>query len=106
MKKLFYVSILVFSISSFVKNNLSNSTSRTITFNEHIAPIFYANCTGCHHNGGVGPFSLTNYQEAYNKRNEIQLSVISADLEAIIILNNNETIFGTIITNNFPIEMY
>ncbi|MCL2939414.1 MAG: hypothetical protein MGU50_24255 [Trichodesmium sp. MAG_R02] len=31
----------------------------------------------------------------------VQLSVISADLEAIIILNNNETIFGTIITNNF-----
>ena len=77
MKKLFYVSILVFSISSFVKNNLSNSTSRTITFSEHIAPIFYTNCTGCHHNGGVGPFSLINYQEAYNKRNEIQLSVIS-----------------------------
>ena len=77
MKKLFYVSILVFSISSFVKNNLSNSTSRTITFSEHIAPIFYANCTGCHHSGGVGPFSLINYQEAYDKRNEIQLSVIS-----------------------------
>ena len=36
----------------------------------------------------------------------VQLSVISPDLEAIIILNKNETVFGTTITNNFPIDMY
>ena len=77
MKKLFPLSILVFLISSFILNNSKNSNTRVITFSEHIAPIFYTNCTGCHHSGGVGPFSLINYQDAFSRRNEIQSSVLS-----------------------------
>jgi mono/diheme cytochrome c family protein len=29
-----------------------------------VAPIVYANCVGCHHPGGIGPSSLTSYEEA------------------------------------------
>ena len=35
-----------------------------VTYNQHIAPILYQHCTSCHHDGGSGPFSLTNYAEA------------------------------------------
>jgi cytochrome c-type biogenesis protein CcmH/NrfG/mono/diheme cytochrome c family protein len=35
-----------------------------VTYNRQIAPIFYKNCTTCHHDGGSGPFSLMNYGEA------------------------------------------
>src|SRR5262249_25283682 len=32
--------------------------SQQITFNKHVAPIFFANCAACHHAGGAGPFGL------------------------------------------------
>ena len=32
--------------------------AQTVTFNEHIAPIIYGNCSKCHHAGEVAPFSL------------------------------------------------
>lgn len=35
-----------------------------ITFNRQIAPILYKQCSGCHHAGGSGPFSLVSYADA------------------------------------------
>jgi Flp pilus assembly protein TadD/mono/diheme cytochrome c family protein len=35
-----------------------------ITFNRQIAPILYKQCSGCHHPGGSGPFSLLSYADA------------------------------------------
>jgi uncharacterized protein (TIGR03437 family) len=34
-----------------------------VTFNEHIAPIIYGNCSKCHHPGEVAPFSLLSYDD-------------------------------------------
>jgi hypothetical protein len=39
------------------------ASAATVTFNEHIAPIVYAKCAGCHRPGESGPFPLTSYQE-------------------------------------------
>lgn len=44
-------------------------------WSEHIAPIFYANCTSCHHEGGIGGFSLIEYQDAYPRRYAIKFNV-------------------------------
>jgi hypothetical protein len=35
---------------------------KKITFYEHIQPIIAKNCVVCHHEGGIGPFSLSSYQ--------------------------------------------
>src|SRR5678810_1479845 len=35
---------------------------KTPTFNRDIAPIIFGQCVLCHHPGGVGPFSLTEYR--------------------------------------------
>lgn len=35
-----------------------------VTFSRQVAPIFYKNCSGCHHTGGAGPFSLLSYADA------------------------------------------
>ena len=35
-----------------------------VTFNKHVAPILYKNCTGCHRPGEVAPFALLNYRDA------------------------------------------
>ena len=34
-----------------------------ITFNKHIAPIFFASCTDCHRDGEIAPFTLTSYED-------------------------------------------
>ncbi len=34
------------------------------TFTRDVAPILYAHCVGCHHPGGIGPFSLVEYRDA------------------------------------------
>jgi hypothetical protein len=36
-----------------------------VTWSEHVAPIAYRECVGCHREGGIGPFSLTSYASAY-----------------------------------------
>ena len=35
-----------------------------VTFNEHVAPIVFANCSGCHRPGEAAPFSLLGYRDA------------------------------------------
>ncbi|MCB0755466.1 MAG: T9SS type A sorting domain-containing protein [Flavobacteriales bacterium] len=36
----------------------------TPTYNDNVACILYTNCTPCHHDGGIGPFPLMNYDDA------------------------------------------
>jgi hypothetical protein len=43
-------------------------TAQTTNWSTDIAPIFYSNCTNCHHDGGLAPFSLLDYQTAYSQR--------------------------------------
>jgi len=40
-------------------------------FSENIAPIIYENCTPCHHDGGIAPFPLETYWDAYYERYNI-----------------------------------
>jgi Flp pilus assembly protein TadD/mono/diheme cytochrome c family protein len=41
-----------------------HASEAPVTYSRQIAPILYKNCTGCHHTGGSGPFSLMTYPEA------------------------------------------
>src|SRR5215467_14566972 len=45
------------------------------TFAEDVAPIMYQNCTGCHHVGGMAPFSLISYDTAAAHADEIRDAV-------------------------------
>ncbi|MEO7362072.1 MAG: hypothetical protein ABI120_17205 [Gemmatimonadaceae bacterium] len=42
------------------------------TFAEDVAPILFKNCTSCHHTGGLGPFSLVEYDSAKANLSEIR----------------------------------
>lgn len=46
------------------------------TWSGGIAEIIYKNCTGCHHTGGSGPFSMMSYNQTFNNRTSIK-SVVS-----------------------------
>jgi hypothetical protein len=45
------------------------------TFAEDVAPIVYKNCTTCHRPGGLGPFSLLDYDSAKAKTDEMRDAV-------------------------------
>lgn len=45
------------------------------TFAEDVAPILYKNCTTCHRPGGLGPFSLLDYDSAKANVNEMYEAV-------------------------------
>lgn len=55
MKKFILVLSLVLTTRLF---------AQTPNWSEHIAPILYNNCTNCHIDGGIAPFSLVTYQNA------------------------------------------
>jgi Copper type II ascorbate-dependent monooxygenase, C-terminal domain len=41
------------------------------TFHGDVAPIFNQKCTGCHQEGGIGPFLLTDYEPARQRASQI-----------------------------------
>lgn len=42
-----------------------------VTFNKEVVRILQANCQKCHHEGGIGPFPLMTYGDAYSHKNDI-----------------------------------
>ncbi|MBI3725093.1 redoxin domain-containing protein [bacterium] len=38
-----------------------------VTFNKHVAPILWSNCSSCHHAGAVAPFPLLSYKDAQKR---------------------------------------
>ena len=47
------------------------------TFAQDVAPILYRNCTSCHRPGGIGPFSLVEYDSAKKNVAEMKNAVSS-----------------------------
>lgn len=64
-------SLLTFSAVFFFSVSL---LGQGLTFSEDIAEILYENCTSCHRQGGVAPFTIESYQDAYLMRNSIAWS--------------------------------
>src|SRR3977135_2958588 len=53
------------------------ASAAPVTFSEHIAPIVYNQCAGCHRPGEAAPFTLMSYQDVA-KRGKLIASVTSA----------------------------
>src|SRR4029078_11135794 len=45
--------------------------AKSVTFNGHVAPILFANCSPCHHPGDAAPFSLLTYEDARKRHKQI-----------------------------------
>ncbi|MFN0276353.1 MAG: T9SS type A sorting domain-containing protein [Chitinophagales bacterium] len=45
--------------------------SQSATWNSNVANIIFENCGTCHHPGGIAPFSLITYSEAYENADDI-----------------------------------
>jgi hypothetical protein len=50
---------------------LAAGCRRTPTFSRDVAPILYARCVPCHHDGGAAPFSLIAYEDAARRATQL-----------------------------------
>ena len=64
MKKIFTLLLLAVTIQT--------SKAQVPTWADNVACIFYTRCTSCHHPGGIAPFSLIDYINAYVRMPDIQ----------------------------------
>ncbi|MBS1658327.1 MAG: T9SS type A sorting domain-containing protein [Bacteroidetes bacterium] len=51
--------------------------AQTPTWSNDVAKIIYNNCSSCHHEGGIGPFTLMSYDDAVNHAGPIEVQVQS-----------------------------
>jgi len=78
MKKTLLLSIGLFLFLGFTEK--FNIESSTINFSEDIAPIIYENCSGCHHTGGIGPFSLVSYNDVFTNKTAVDYSISNGNM--------------------------
>ena len=50
------------------------------TFADDVAPILYKNCVSCHRPGGLGPFSLTDYDSVRQNLPEMRVAVSTGQM--------------------------
>lgn len=58
-------------------NSLPSLPRPNVTFSREVVRLLQAHCQGCHHDGGIAPFPLVTYQDAYAHRLQIQHEVVS-----------------------------
>lgn len=68
MRKTLILSLICSGLNSLVN-------AQTPTWAETIAPIFYANCTKCHHPGGLGSSSFIEYSDVVANKYSIKYQV-------------------------------
>lgn len=73
MKKILLAVIVV---TTFVQATQAQS----VTWAQNIAPLLYTKCTGCHHEGGLAPFSLMTYQQAVDKKFQVSNATSSGEM--------------------------
>lgn len=64
-------SLPVIFASVLCSNLHAESLPQSPTFNEHIAPVVYAKCSGCHRDGQSAPFSLLTYAQVKKRAEQI-----------------------------------
>ena len=56
--------LFVLPTATLVAAENDPSVPESVTFAEHVAPIFFANCVSCHRPNDVAPMSLLTYEAA------------------------------------------
>jgi hypothetical protein len=69
------VSIALLGVAVSRHPNTLAASAAEPTFAEDVAPILYKNCTTCHRPGGLGPFSLFEYDSAKANLDDIHDAV-------------------------------
>lgn len=71
------LALLAAALAGAVSLPLSAAEPPPVTFSQDIAPLVFQHCAGCHRDGQVGPFSLTDYPSV--KKRIKQIVEVTAD---------------------------
>ena len=63
--------ILLLAAPTLRAASIDAKAGAPVTFSKDIAPIVYANCSTCHHDGEAAPFSLLSYEDARKHAKQI-----------------------------------
>ena len=63
---------MLVGLGAYVPHVGVHAAMGTVTFSRQVAPVLYKQCSGCHHPGGSGPFSLLSYPDAKRWGTQIQ----------------------------------
>lgn len=63
--------------SSTPSSNTNNPPPVTATWHKDVAPLVHEKCGGCHVEGGIAPFPLQTYAQAYAARVSIRAAVMA-----------------------------
>jgi hypothetical protein len=74
------VGVAVLAIASTRSVKKLSAHGAEPTFAEDVAPILYKNCTTCHRPGGLGPFSLFDYDSAMANIDEMRNAVATGQM--------------------------
>lgn len=58
----------------------TTSLSAQVVWSTDVAPILYQHCTVCHHDGGIGPFSLMTYPQATVTGPLLEMEIVSGNM--------------------------
>lgn len=72
---------MTFAAKVFISNLLilisfCSVTAQVVSWTKDIAPIIYENCSSCHHDNGIAPFSLMTYDQVKTYAHSIRIEVI------------------------------
>lgn len=67
--------VLAFVLAAYPVTAATTATLPRVTFNQHIAPILYRECSPCHRPGESAPFPLLSYEDA--KRHAAQIAGVT-----------------------------
>lgn len=67
--------LLIFSFLGLISNALAQNT-----WSNSVGEILFNHCSRCHHEGGLGPFPIMSYQNAFDFRFEIEAAVSEGNM--------------------------
>ncbi|HWH52595.1 MAG TPA: hypothetical protein VN651_13690, partial [Gemmatimonadaceae bacterium] len=74
------IAIVLLGITLAFRTTPVAARSADPTFADDVAPIFYKNCVACHHDGGMAPFSLVEYDSAAAHVDQMRGAVEQGDM--------------------------
>ncbi len=86
----FLGSVSAFSFLACSEPGGSSSPPRIPTYHEDVAPLLAEHCVSCHHTGGIGPFSLENYEDARRTAEAIHISTAARSMPPFVLDNSGD----------------
>ena len=85
MRKSIQITIVavIFATAVFFTAQLSSANGgadKSVTFSKDVAPIFFAKCASCHHEGEAAPMSLLTYKQSRPWAKAIREKVIKHEM--------------------------